>query len=168
MSGDDARSEATVAETLALARPSARRLALASLLGAGAIGAGIGLLATSAWLISRASQHPPESALALAIVAVQFFGLSKGMFRYGQRLVGHDAAFRALADLRVHMYTRLESLAPAGAAGDAQRGSVGAVRPRRGFAAGLAGAGDPPFAIAVLVGGATVSLIWWILPGGRD
>ena len=83
-------------------------------LGAGAIGAGIGLIATSAWLISRASQRPAESSLAIAIVAVQFFGLSRGLFRYGQRLVGHDAAFRALADLRVSSYARLEPLAPAG------------------------------------------------------
>ena len=79
-----------------------------------AIGAGIGLLATAAWLISRAAQHPRETALALGIVAVQFFGLSKGLFRYGQRLVGHDAALRALADLRVRVYERLELLAPAG------------------------------------------------------
>ena len=79
-------------------RPVAGRLALATLLGAGALGAGIGLIATSAWLISRASQRPPESALAIAIVAVQFFGLSRGLFRYGQRLVGHDVAFRSLAD----------------------------------------------------------------------
>ena len=106
--------EAPFASTLGLARPVAGRLALAALLGAGAIGAGIGLIATSAWLISRASQRPPESSLAIAIVAVQFFGLSRGLFRYGQRLVGHDAAFRALADLRVSTYARLETLAPAG------------------------------------------------------
>jgi ABC-type transport system involved in cytochrome bd biosynthesis fused ATPase/permease subunit len=62
--------EAPLGPTLGLARPAAGRLALASLLGAGAIGAGIGLIATSAWLISRASQRPPESALAIAIVAV--------------------------------------------------------------------------------------------------
>ena len=91
-----------------------RRVVLASLLGAGALGAGIGLLATSAWLISRAAQHPPESALALAIVAVQLFGLSKGLLRYAQRLVGHDAALRAQSDLRVSVYRRLEPLAPAG------------------------------------------------------
>ena len=52
--------------------------------------------------------------MAIAIVAVQFFGLSRGLFRYGQRLVGHDAAFRALAELRVGTYARLEMLAPAG------------------------------------------------------
>ena len=95
LAGPQAPVLATLA--LALTRPVAGRLALATLLGAGALGAGIGLIATSAWLISRASQRPPESALAIAIVAVQFFGLSRGLFRYEQRLVGHDAAFRSLA-----------------------------------------------------------------------
>lgn len=157
--------EATVGETLALARPSARRLAFASLLGAGAIGAGIGLLATSAWLISRASQHPPEWRLALAIVAVQFFGLSKGVFRYAQRLVSHDAAFRALADLRVRVYARLESLGPAGLpafrSGDLLARFVHDVDSLQDLLVRVI----PPFAIAILVGGATVLLMWWILPG---
>ena len=67
-------------------------------LGAGAVAADIGLLGTAAWLIARAAQHPNESSLALAIVAVQVFGLSRGLFRYPERLAGHDAAFRLLAD----------------------------------------------------------------------
>ena len=72
-------SRAPLARTLDFARPAAGRLGLATLLGAGAIGAAIGLIATSAWLISRASQRPQESALAVAIVAVQFFALSRGL-----------------------------------------------------------------------------------------
>ena len=94
--------------------PPAGRLALTALLGAGAIAADIGLIGTAAWLISKAAQHPNESQLAVAIVGVQFFGLSRGFFRYEERLVGHDAAFRLLADLRVRCYERLEQLAPSG------------------------------------------------------
>jgi len=164
--GDEALGpEAGIAQTLALARPCARRMALASALGAAAIGAGIGLLATSAWLISRASQHPPEFRLALAIVAVQFFGLSKGLFRYAQRLVGHDASLRALADLRASVYARLEALGPAGL--PALRGGDLLAR----FVHDVDSLLDllvrviAPFAIAVLVGAATVLLVWWILPG---
>ena len=82
----------------------------------GAIAADIGLIGTAAWLISKAAQHPNEAALAVAIVAVQFFGLSRGFLRYEERLVGHDAAFRLLADLRVRVYQRLERLAPVGPA----------------------------------------------------
>ena len=55
--------------------------------------------------------------MTLAIVGVQFFGLSCGFLRYGERLVGHDAALRLLADLRVRVYERVEALAPAGLPG---------------------------------------------------
>jgi thiol reductant ABC exporter CydC subunit len=155
---------ATIGHTLRFARPAARRVMLASLLGAAAIGAGIGLLATAGWLISRAAQHPQETALALGIVAVQFFGLSKGLFRYGQRLVGHDAALRALADLRVRVYERLESLAPAGLtafrSGDLMARFVGDVDSLQDLLIRVI----PPFAIAALVGLTTVALIWSILP----
>jgi thiol reductant ABC exporter CydC subunit len=162
--GDLGGVEAPIGKTLALVRPAARRLALASLLGAGAVGAGIGLIATSAWLISRASQRPQESALAIAIVGVQFFGLSRGLFRYGQRVVGHDAAFRALADLRVRSYERLEALAPAGLpafrSGDLLARVVHDVDSLQDLLLRVI----PPFLIALLVGVGTVCLVWWILP----
>ena len=139
-------------------------MTIAALLGAGAIGAGIGLIATSAWLISRASQRPAESSLAIAIVAVQFFGLSRGLFRYGQRLVGHDAAFRALADLRVTTYARLETLAPAGLpafrSGDLLARLVHDIDSLQDLLLRVIG----PFLIALLVGAGTVALVWWILP----
>lgn len=159
---DDGR--ATIAQTAAFAAPVARRALLAGLLGAGALGAGIGLLATSAWLISRAAQHPPESALALAIVAVQFFGLSKGFFRYAQRLVGHDAALRALSDLRVRVYRRLEPLAPAGLpafrSGDLIARFVHDVDSVQDLVVRVIA----PLLIAIFVGVATVALVWAILP----
>ena len=69
-------------------------------------------MGTSAWLIARASQHPSEASLTLAIVGVQIFGLSRGFLRYGERLVGHDAALRVLADLRVRVYERACSGSP--------------------------------------------------------
>lgn len=112
--GQGGAGMAPLGRTLAIARPATRRLILTALLGAGATAADIGLLATAAWLISKAAQHPNESQLAVAIVGVQFFGLSRGFFRYEERLVGHDAAFRLLADLRVRVYQRLERLAPTG------------------------------------------------------
>ncbi|HSP36920.1 MAG TPA: thiol reductant ABC exporter subunit CydC [Frankiaceae bacterium] len=95
-------------------RPVAGRLLLGSLAGAGALGCGVGLLATSAWLISRAAQHPPVLFLMVAIVAVRAFGLFRGVLRYVDRLVSHDAALRALGELRALVLERLEPLAPAG------------------------------------------------------
>ncbi|MGZ4236450.1 MAG: ABC transporter transmembrane domain-containing protein [Solirubrobacteraceae bacterium] len=149
---------------LQLVRPGLRRLLLACVLGACALGAGIGLLATAAWLISRAAQHPRESALALGIVAVQFFGLSKGLARYGQRLVGHDAALRALADLRVRIYRALEPLAPSGLpafrSGDLMARFIDDVDSVQDLLVRVIA----PFAVAILVGVGTIALEWAVLP----
>ncbi|HEX6887230.1 MAG TPA: thiol reductant ABC exporter subunit CydC, partial [Candidatus Nanopelagicales bacterium] len=68
----------------------------------------------SAWLISRASQQPPILTLQVAIVAVRAFGISRGVFRYAERVVGHDTAFRSLTNVRLAAYARLERLSPAG------------------------------------------------------
>ena len=74
----------------------------------------MGLTATSAWLISRASEQPPVLYLMVAIVAVRAFGIGRAALRYGERLASHDAAFRVLAGLRSDAYRRLVRLAPAG------------------------------------------------------
>ena len=161
---DSQAPEAPLAATLAIARPAASRLALATLLGACASGAAIGLIATSAWLISRAAQHPQESALALAIVGVQFFALSRGLCRYGERLVGHDAAFRVLAQTRVEFYERLEALAPLGLpefrSGDLLARLVHDVDALQDLLLRVV----PPFVIALAVGSATVVLMAVVLP----
>ncbi len=148
----------------ALVRPAAGRIALATLFGAGAACAAVGLLATSAWLIARAAQHPGASALGVAIAGVQFFALSRGLLRYLERLTGHDAAFRALAALRVRVYRRLEPLAPAALPafreGDLLARFVHDVDALQDLLLRVV----PPFAIAVIAGGATVALLWWLLP----
>jgi thiol reductant ABC exporter CydC subunit len=155
---------ASAVQTLSLARPAFGRLTLASLLGAGAMAASLALLGTSAWLISRAADHPPESALAIAIVGVQFFGLSRGLLRYGERLVGHDAAFRLLADLRVRVYRRLEQLAPAGlpafGRGDLLARVVDDVDSLQDVVLRVL----PPFVVATLVGGVAALVLWLVLP----
>ncbi len=161
---EDDGPQAPLRRTLALARPAAGRLVLATLLGAGAVAAAIGLIATSAWLISRSAQRPQESALAVAIVGVQFFALSRGLCRYGERLVGHDAAFRVLSQIRVSLYTRLERLAPLGipafGSGDLLARLVHDVEALQDLLLGVL----PPFVIALGVGAATVALVWSMLP----
>jgi thiol reductant ABC exporter CydC subunit len=105
------------------ASPDRARLALAIVLAVGALASAVGLLVVSAWLISRASQQPPILHLQVAIVAVRAFGISRGLFRYAERLVGHDTAFRGLTSVRVAVYERLERLSPAGL-GDYRRGDL--------------------------------------------
>ncbi len=162
--GEERGPVAPLRRTFALARPAAGRLALSTLLGAGAVAAAIGLIATSAWLISRSSQRPQESAVAVAIVGVQFFALSRGLCRYAERLVGHDAAFRVLSGLRVRVYERLERLAPlslpAFRSGDLLARLVHDVDSLQDLLLRVA----PAFAIALLVGAAAVGLMALMLP----
>jgi thiol reductant ABC exporter CydC subunit len=99
-----------------IGRPVSWRLVLAVLAGVAAAASAIGLAATSAWLISRAAEQPVMLTLLAAITAVRAFGISRGVFRYLERLAAHDAAFRVLAELRSTAYTRLARLAPAGLA----------------------------------------------------
>ncbi|HEY3425550.1 MAG TPA: thiol reductant ABC exporter subunit CydC [Negativicutes bacterium] len=84
----------------------------AALFGCLTIGSNIGLMATSALLISGAALHPSVSELAVAIVGVRFFGLSRALFRYLERYLSHDATFQLLSAIRVWFYTALEPLAP--------------------------------------------------------
>ncbi|MEU1404221.1 thiol reductant ABC exporter subunit CydD [Streptomyces sp. NPDC005728] len=103
-----------LARVRALAGPRRGRLLLALLLGSLALGSAVGLMATSGWLISRASQQPPVLYLMVAVTATRAFGIGRAVFRYAERLVSHDAVLRMLADTRVAVYRRLERLAPAG------------------------------------------------------
>ncbi|MFF5552047.1 thiol reductant ABC exporter subunit CydD [Streptomyces olivaceoviridis] len=102
-----------------------RRGRLVGALGLGslALGCAVGLMATSGWLISRASQQPPVLYLMVAVTATRAFGIGRAVFRYAERLVSHDAVLRMLADTRVAVYRRLERLAPAGLRG-ARRGDL--------------------------------------------
>ena len=61
----------------------------------------------SAWLLSRAAEMPPVLYLEAAAVGVRFFGISRGVFRYAERLVGHDLALRMQGVLRMRSYDKL-------------------------------------------------------------
>jgi thiol reductant ABC exporter CydC subunit len=90
-----------------------RRVALAAALGALTVLFGVGLMATSGYLISRAAERPPILSLTVTIAAVQFFGMGRPILRYLERLASHDIALGGLGRLRTHVYERIEPLAPA-------------------------------------------------------
>ncbi len=98
---------------LRLARPIRGKMLQAALLGSCTVASGIGLMATSAYLISAAALHPSVATLQVAIVGVRFFGIARGVFRYLERIVAHQATFRLLASLRGWFYSALEPLLPA-------------------------------------------------------
>lgn len=113
MSEGDRRSRAVVQAAV----PPLRRLLPAVAAGAVSAAASIALLAASAWLIVRAAEQPPVLFLSLAIVGVRAFALARAVFRYLERLAGHDAAFRQLAAIRTGVYARMLPLAPDGLVG---------------------------------------------------
>jgi len=89
------------------------RVALSTLIGSVTIGSSVALMGTSAWLISTAALHPSIADLGVSVVGVRFFGITRGISRYFERLVSHDVTFRLLSRLRVWFYEKLEPLAPA-------------------------------------------------------
>ncbi len=150
-----------VASTL---RPARRELVVAALLGAAATLCAIGLMALSGYLISEASLQPPVLSLTVAIVFVRAFGIGRGFFRYAERLVSHDAVFRALSGLRVQVWERLERLAPHGLAefrrGDLLARMVTDVDAVQDLGLRIA----LPAATALVAGGVSVAVAWWLLP----
>ena len=96
-------------------RGEGRRLTLAGAAGTMAAVCSIGLLATSAWLISRASQHPPVLYLMIPVTAVQAFGIGRGVLQV--RRAARRPRRRA---------------ARAGPAADVRLRQAGAARPGRG------------------------------------
>ncbi|MEQ7124761.1 thiol reductant ABC exporter subunit CydC [Actinopolymorpha sp. B11F2] len=142
----------------------ALRLALATVAGVAAAACAIALLATSAWLIAKAAEQPPVLALMVAIVCVRAFALGRGVLRYAERLLAHDAAYRLLGEVRHRTYTRLERLAPHGLAafrsGDLMARLVNDVDAVLDLVLRVA----LPVIVAALAGTATVTLLALILP----
>ncbi|HMU27174.1 MAG TPA: thiol reductant ABC exporter subunit CydC [Solirubrobacterales bacterium] len=110
-----ARLERTPLGRAALATRNRWKLfTISVLLGTGTVLAAVGLLTASGYLISRAAERPEILSLTVAIVGVRFFGVSRALLRYGERLTSHDLAFRTLTDLRGRFFERLIPLVPAG------------------------------------------------------
>lgn len=74
----------------------------------------IALLGVSAWLISRAAEVSSIVFLGVAIVGVRGFAVGRATFRYGERLLLHESAFRMLGNLRPEIFSKLAPFIPAG------------------------------------------------------
>lgn len=141
-----------------------RGLRLAALVGGFATFSAVALLGVSAWLISSAAEMPPVLTLTVAAVSVRFFALSRAIFRYVERLLGHNAALKGLTNLRVNVYESLEKITPIGL----RRFGRGDFFARIG--ADVDSALDLPLRIvlpwaqAALVTVATVAFTVWLLP----
>ena len=98
--------------TIQSARPYFLRFFSASILGAISLAMAVGLLASSAWLISMAATQPPVLTLQVAVVSVRFFGISRGFFRYTERIWSHDAILRSATSLQLSIYRALVKRPP--------------------------------------------------------
>jgi ATP-binding cassette, subfamily C, bacterial CydC len=85
---------------------------LAAFFGFLTVGSNIGLMMTSAYLIAKSALNPSISELQVAIVGVRFFGISRGVFRYFERLISHEVTFNLLEKFRVWFFKILEPLFP--------------------------------------------------------
>ena len=137
----------------------------AIVLGFLASASAVALLAAAGWLIATAAGAPPVLTLTVAAVMVRAFALGRAVFRYFERLAGHDAAFRGLVGLRVSVFTQLERLAPAGLThfgrGDLLTRLIGDVD----SAVDLPLRVVLPWSQSILVMLGTVAFLWWLMPG---
>jgi ATP-binding cassette subfamily C protein CydC len=102
-----------VRRLLGLLTPFRWNIVLVVLLSFATVGSSIGLMATSAYLISRAALATSPVELALALAGVRLFALSRAALRYAERYMSHSVTFRILSQLRVWFYSAIEPLAPA-------------------------------------------------------
>lgn len=124
----------------------------------------VALMATSAFLISRAALHRPIMELGVAVVGVRFFSLCRVGSRYLERLSSHDLALRYLGKLRSRYFAVLEPQVPQALdhrhSGEVLHQFVNDVDELQNVF--LRGFG--PIVVALLVSIAAVLFTWWMVP----
>ncbi|WP_062315790.1 thiol reductant ABC exporter subunit CydC [Demequina maris] len=164
MSRRDASDLALLREAIRDTGVSRWAITRAILAGTMALGSAVGLAAVAAWLIAKAAQMPSPADVALAATVVRFFGISRGLFRYLERLASHDAALRGVVTLRERAYDRL-ARSGAGTVLGLRRGDIVA---RMG--ADLDAIGDAvvraiiPLGVAATVSAISVGIVALLLP----
>lgn len=102
----------TFLKILSLGKEYKYWMLLAGFLSFLTVGSGIGLMMTSSYLIAKAALLTPIYQLQVAIVGVRFFGISRGVFRYLERLISHNLTFRLLQKLRIWFFSSLIPIVP--------------------------------------------------------
>ncbi len=89
------------------AKPSWPGIALSIMLSCFTVLSAVALMGVSAYLIILAGFHPSIAVLQVSIVGVRFFGISRSIFRYLERLQTHKVNFRILGNLRISVFSKL-------------------------------------------------------------
>ncbi len=103
----------TLSRLIILMSPFRWWIIAAVLLSFATVGSSIGLMAVSAYLISKAALASDPTQLGVAIAGVRLFALARALLRYVERVISHTATFRILTHLRTWFYSAIEPLAPA-------------------------------------------------------
>jgi ATP-binding cassette subfamily C protein CydC len=145
----------------------ARGFALALLLSLVTLAAGTALLGVSGWFITAAALTSAGLAFNLFVPSalVRAFSFIRILARYGERLSGHDATLRLLADLRGWLFARLFPRLPLadrslrhGDLVSRLTADIDALDTAFLVAIG-------PVAAALVIGTALTALLAWLLPG---
>ena len=128
------------------------------------IASGVGLMGTSAWLLSKAALHPSIAALQVAIVGVRAFGVSRASLRYLERLVSHDVTLRLLGRLRMALFRALVPLSPARLLGHRRGDLLGRVLEDVGTLENLYVRVLGPSLAAIGIAGLLAVLLWSFSP----
>ena len=83
------------------------RLLAAVLAACATLASAFALAAVSAYLVTRAWTMPPVLDLTVAVVMVRALGVARGVFRWLDRMLTHDVAFRGVVSLRTNLFTAL-------------------------------------------------------------
>ena len=133
-------------------------------LSAASLGSAIGLLATSAWLISMASTRPPVLVLEVAIVSVRFFGLSRGTLKYASRILEHNAALKIQSALRIRIFESFAKFLPSEYAPLHRGNFLSRVITDVELSQDIWLRVFSPWLAALISGCAGISIIHWLLP----
>ena len=77
---------------------------LSAITSAATVLASSSLMGFSAFIISFAALQPSIAEILVPVTAVRFFGLSRALLRYIERLLSHNTIFTYLSHLRVKLY----------------------------------------------------------------
>ena len=91
------------------AKGSYKKIILSILLSSLTVLSSVGLMGVSAYLIILAGFYPSLAALQLSIVGVRFFGISRSVFRYLERLTSHHVNFEILGKIRLTLFEDFSS-----------------------------------------------------------
>lgn len=148
---------------LSLWRPRAPWLLAGGVISLAALASGVALMGLSGGLVAGLLAGGGAGLLVVPFL-LRLLGPARVVLRYLERLIGHEATFRALADLRVWFFRGLTRSAAGGLgfrrAGDLLARLVGDVEALDGLYLRLL----LPLAGAVLLEGALLVLLWPLHP----